>query len=213
MDIAVEQAPNNRRDLSRVKTGALRFYKGELGAKPTARGMKKKKPVELAQLDPKMLSEIVFGAMLMTDVGECVGEMPFEDYRHPKHDLEQTFAQFDQRTSNAMAINRQRVDLLKEWISQLPQGGRNGPTQARVSIEGDWLKIVGKVNTYQMHLTTGRLRSDDRSKRVYISNEPEEPSDDIFIAHAGDERFLKMLASIEHLLKDDRPGPKKIRIG
>ena len=204
----------NRVELNRIALGPLRFYRAELGAKPSARGLKKKKHIEPGAIDPRMLSEIVFSAMLMTDIAESAMQMPHEDYSwRQKDSLEPILAQFEERTSNAVATSRQRADLLKAWIAQLPQTGRDGPTQARVTIDGDWIGVAGKLNTYGMHMTTGRLRSEDKSKRVTISNEPDEPGDDTYIPHAGDPRLSKMLAYIEHLLKDDRPGQKKIRIG
>ena len=63
-----------------LKTGALSFWRSELGAKPSKSGLKKKKPIEPGAIDGKLLSEIVYSAMMMTDIGASACQMPFEEY-------------------------------------------------------------------------------------------------------------------------------------
>ena len=194
-----------------LKTGALSFWRSELGAKPSKSGLKKKKPIEPGAIDGKLLSEIVYSAMMMTDIGASACQMPFEEYSaRLRYDLAQTMALFDEAASAALPVNRDRTRLIEAWLPHLPVRGRNGPTQERVTIEAGWLKIAGKLQTYCLHMPTARMRSADKAKRVYITNADEQPSEDVYVPHAGDPILLQILANVEHLLKDDRPGQKKI---
>ena len=109
-----------------------------------------------------------------------------------------------------MPVNRDRIALIEAWLRHLPVRGRNGPTQERVTIEAGWLMIAGRLQTYCLHMPTARMRTGDRAKRLYITNADEQPSEHVYVPHAGDPVLLQILANVEHLLKDDRPGQKKI---
>ena len=99
MELAIDANGDikDSRNAVTLKTGALSFWRSELGAKPSKNGLKKKRPIEPGAIDGKLLSEIVYSAMMMTDIGACGCQLPFEDYSaRLRYDLPQTLALLDE---------------------------------------------------------------------------------------------------------------------